>query len=85
MYKVILVKSSFKKSSLTRFKIPMLRPNLCDAYIVVKKATYHLAAAGNKNDKAEKVVVFKNNVLFRKCISKINNTEDLDNRQCTRS
>ena len=33
-----------------------------------------LAAAANKNDKAEKNFAFKNNVPFRSCISKINNT-----------
>ena len=42
-----------------------------------------LAAAANKNDKAEKNFAFKNNVPFRSCISKINSTliqkvEDLD-------
>ena len=42
-----------------------------------------LAAAANKNDKAQKDAVFKNNAPFWSCISKINstligNSEDLD-------
>ena len=64
----------------------MLRSNLCDysdAYIIVKEAADILAAAPNKNDKAEKRVPFKNNAPFRSCISKIKNivienAEDLD-------
>ena len=48
----------------------MLRSYLCsysDAYITVK-GTFFLAASGNKNDKAQKKVVFKNNAPFRSCI-----------------
>ena len=46
-----------------------------DAYIVGKGTIDLLAAAAaNANDKAEKVVAFKNNAPFRLCISKINNT-----------
>ena len=55
----------------------MLRSYLCDysdAYIVAKGTLDLSAAAGNKNDKAEKDVAFKNNVSFRSCISKINST-----------
>ena len=42
-----------------------------------------LAAAANKNDKTEWNLAFKNNALFRSCISKINSTltgyaKDLD-------
>ena len=33
-----------------------------------------LAAAANENDKSEKCAAFENNVPFRSCISKINNT-----------
>ena len=33
-----------------------------------------LAAAANKNDKADKNFAFKNKVPFRSCISKINST-----------
>ena len=41
----------------TRFKTSMLRSNLCDysnVYIVVKETIDLLAAAANKNDKAQK-------------------------------
>ena len=60
-----------------RFKVSMLRSDLCDysdAHIVVKETIDLLADDGNKNDKAEKDFVFKNNAQFRSCISKINNT-----------
>ena len=55
----------------------------CDVYIVVKGTIDILAAAANKNDKAERHVAFKNDAPFRSCILKINstlidNTEDLD-------
>ena len=64
----------------------MLRSDLCDysdAYIVLKGTLDLLAAAINENDKAEKEVAFKDNALFRSCISKINDTfignaEDLE-------
>ena len=69
-----------------RFKSSMLRSDLCDysdAYIFVKGTIDLLADDANENDKAEKNVAFKNNALFRSCISKINSTlidnaEDLD-------
>ena len=69
-----------------KFKNSMLRSDLCeysDAYIVVKATIDLLAAAANKNDKAEKNVAFKNNAPFRSFISKINSTlienaEDFD-------
>ena len=62
----------------------MLRSVLCDysdAYIVVKgTVTVEVNALNNR---ASKKLAFKNNVLFRSCISKINNkfidnVEDLD-------
>ena len=46
----------------------------CDAYIVVEGTIDILAAAANKNDKAERNVAFKNNAPFRSCILKINST-----------
>ena len=57
------------------FKSPILRSDLrdCNAYIVVKGTKYLLPVAANKNDKAERDVVFKNNAPFRSCILKINN------------
>ena len=58
-----------------RFKIVMLRSDLCDysdAYIVVKGTIDLLADDANKNDKAQENVAFKNNALFRSYFSKIN-------------
>ena len=55
----------------------MLRSDLCDysnAYIDVKGTIDLLAAAANRNGKAQKNVVFKNNAPLRSCISKINST-----------
>ena len=52
-----------------RFKTSMLRSDLCDysdKYIVVKGTIDLLvAAAANKNHKAEKYIAFKNNAPFR--------------------
>ena len=64
----------------------MLRSDLCDyidAYIVVKGTTDLLAAAANENEKAQKIVAFKNNASFRSWVSNINSTlidnaKDLD-------
>ena len=58
-----------------RFKNSKLRSDLrdySDANIVVKGTTDLLvaAAAANENGKAQKNVTFKNNALFRSCISK---------------
>ena len=65
----------------------MLRSDLCDygdAYYVVKGTIDLLVAAANKNDKAQKIVAFKNNAPFRLRISLheinsilIDNAEDL--------
>ena len=53
----------------------MLRSGLCDysdAYIVVK---WRISVAGTNNtNRINKKIVFKNNVPFRSCITKINNT-----------
>ena len=60
-----------------RFKTLMLRSDLCDysdAYIAVKGITDFLADAENENNKADKNVVFKNNVPFILCIPKTNST-----------
>ena len=60
-----------------KFKTRMLSSDLCyssDAHIVEKRRIDLLYAATNENYKAEKDVAFENNVLFRSCISKINNT-----------
>ena len=60
--------------------------DLCDysdAYVDVNGGIDLWAAAVNENDRAEKIVVFKNNAPFRSCISKIDsilidNPDDLD-------
>ena len=62
----------------------MLRSDLCDysnEYIVVKGKT-SVTGTNNANERNKKLT-FKNNVLFRLCISKISNSfvensEDLD-------
>ena len=46
----------------------MLRSDLCnysDTYIVTKETIDLLAAAANENDKAQKIVAYKNNSSFR--------------------
>ena len=67
-----------------RFKISMLRSNLCDysdAYVVVKGK---ITVEGENDAKTRnEKVIFKNNAPFRSRISKINNAftdnaEDLD-------
>ena len=58
-----------------RFETSMLRSNLCDysdAYIVVKGKIK--VRGTNDAIKRNKKLTFKNNVPFRSCISKINNT-----------
>ena len=45
-----------------------------DAYIVVKGTIDRLLGDENENTKSEKNVVFKINVRFISCISKINST-----------
>ena len=70
-----------------RFKITMLRSNLCDyadAYILVT-GTIPITGAGNNDatkqaDERDNGVKFKNCMLFAKCISRIDNT-DKDNAQ----
>ena len=42
-----------------------------DAYIAVKATLNFSAAAAKENDKAQNNFTFKNNALFRSCISKI--------------
>ena len=67
-----------------RFKTPMLRSDSCDysdAYIVVKG---RVSVTGTNNaSRRNKNLTFKNNALFRSCITKSNNTfigkaEDID-------
>ena len=74
----------YNPSKQIRFKISMLRSDLCDfsdVYIVVKVT---ITVVGGSNDsKKNRPLAFKNNASFISCISKINNTlidnaEDLD-------
>ena len=66
--------SEYSVNKKIRFKTPVLRSHLCDysdEYIVLKwKITVEGANASNKTDK---MLDFKNNALFRSCISKSNN------------
>ena len=80
-------KDRYKPSKQIRFKIPILRLDLCDfsdAYIVVK-GDITLTKDANRGfiNARNRFLVFKNNALFTNCISKINNVlidnaEDLD-------
>ena len=73
----------YKLSKQIRFKISMLRSDLCDfsdAYIVVKGT---ITVTDPHNDAYDNKLAFENNAPFVSCISKINNTlidnaEDLD-------
>ena len=62
-------------SANNRFKISILRSDLCDysnAYIVVKEI---ISVSGTNNaNKRDKKLTFNKNVPFRSCISKVNNT-----------
>ena len=74
----------YKPNKLVRFKTSMLRSDLCDfsdAYIVDKGEV--TVTGTNNNSRKNRLLVFKNNVPFINCISKVNNTlidnaEDLD-------
>ena len=72
--------NTYNENKSIRFKIPMLRSNLCDysdAYILVK-GTITVAAPGNNNDankirdKRNRPVILKNNAAIVSCITRIN-------------
>ena len=73
----------YKPSKQIRFKISMLRSDLCgfsDAFIVLKGK---ISITNPNNNAYDKKLAFKNNAPVASCISKINNTfidnaEDLD-------
>ena len=73
----------YKPSKQIRFKISMLRSDLCgfsDAFIVMKGK---ISITNPNNNAYDKKLASKNNAPFVSCISKINNTfidnaEDLD-------
>ena len=71
-----LTGSKYYDNKNIRFNTSMLISYLCDesdACIIVKGTIDLSAVASNKNDKAKRDVVFKNNAPFRLCMSKINN------------
>ena len=75
----------YRPSKQIRFKISILRSDLCDysdAYIVVE-VTITVKGASNRGKKNPRSLAFKNSAPFISCISKINgvlieNPEDLD-------
>ena len=83
--------NTYNENKSIRFKIPMLRSNLCDysyAYILVKGTITVTAPGVNNNannirDKRNRPLILKNNVLFVLCITRINgelieDADDLD-------
>ena len=69
-------------NSAVRFKIKMLRSNLCDYadWYILAKGTITITGAGanadaRNADERNKGVTFKNCAPFTKCISRINNTD----------
>ena len=89
--RVNIFTNTYNKNKSIRFKIPMLRSNLCDysdAYILVK-GTITVTAPGVNNgannirDKRNRPLILKNNVPFASCITRINgelieDADDLD-------
>ena len=77
--------NTYNENKSIRFKIPMLRSNLCeysDAYRLVK-GTITVTAPGANNDannKKNRPLMLKNNAPFVSCITRINGelTEDAD-------
>ena len=82
---------TYNENKSIRFKIPMLRSNLCDysdAYILVKGKIVVAAPGVNNNannirDKRNSSVILKNNAPFVSCITRINgelieDADDLD-------
>ena len=82
---------TYNENKSIRFKIPMLRSNLCDysdAYILVKGTIMVTAlgandGANNIRDKKNRPLILKNNVPFVSCITRINgelieDADDLD-------
>ena len=70
------------------FKTIMLRSKLCDyadAYILAKGTITITGAADHdaakRLDERNKGLIFKNCAPFTKCISRINNVDDIDNAQ----
>ena len=77
--------NTYNENKSIRFKIPMLRSDLCDyadAYILVNGTITVTANAGanNINDKKNRPLILKNNVPFVSRITRINNEliEDAD-------
>ena len=72
-----LKRGQYSVSKNIKFKTSILRSDLRDyrdAHIILKGTIDLLAATGNKNNKAQKNVAFKNNSPIRSYISKIKST-----------
>ena len=75
----------FNPNKQIKFKSPMLRSDLCDyseAYVWVK-GDVSAKDSSSYNNTTHKLFIFKNNVPFLSCVSKINgklveNAEDLE-------
>ena len=83
--KVNSLSNAYNENKSIRFKIPMLRSDLCDysdAYILVNGTITVTANAGANNirNKKNKPLILKNNAPFVSCITKINHEfiEDAD-------
>ena len=83
--------NTYNENKSIRFKIPLLRSNLCDysdAYILVKGTITVTAPGVNNNadnirDKRNRPLILKNNAPFVSCITRINgklieDADDLD-------
>ena len=86
--KVNSLSNAYNENRSIRFKLPMLRSNLCDysdAYILVKGTITVTAPGANNNannirDKRNRPLILKNNAPFVSCITRINDEliEDAD-------
>ena len=73
-----LLGGQYSANNNIRFKIPMLRSDLCDSNFVVKR---RISVTGTNNaNRRNKKLTFKNNAPFRSCITKINKTF-IDNKE----
>ena len=72
--KVTSLSNTYNENKSIRFKMPMLRSDLCDyadAYILVNGTITVMAAAGTNNirDKKNRKSILKNNARFVSCIT----------------
>ena len=86
--KVNSLSNTYNENKSIRFKMPILRSDLCDyadAYILVNGTITVMAAADANNirDKKNRKLILKNNAPFVSCITRINgelieDADDLD-------